>query len=122
MPRDIERRREPRAKTDTTVLIRSLNPFSHLLGIGRVVDRSQNGVAVECSDPITPGTAIKIAGDDQVMFGEARYSRDLQGKYRIASSNPNDGLKDRTRTRVVFRSAHVARSCPISVRAMSPDN
>src|SRR5579884_1627917 len=83
MPRDAERRREPRAKTDTTVLIRSLNPFSHLLGIGRVVDRSQNGVAVECSDPITPGTAIKIAGDDQVMFGEARYSMDLQGKYRI---------------------------------------
>jgi hypothetical protein len=70
---DDEMRKEPRYKTDETVSIQTLSPFSTERYPGQLSDVSRSGMKLQTQVRVECGTLIKISLKNVIAFGEVRY-------------------------------------------------
>jgi hypothetical protein len=68
-----EMRKEPRYKTDETVSLQTLNPFSTERYLGQLADVSRSGMKLQTPALVECGTLIKIILKNVIAFGEVRY-------------------------------------------------
>ena len=68
-----EMRKEPRYKTDETVSLQTLNPFSTERYPGQLADVSRSGMKLQTQVRVECGTLIKISLKNVIAFGEVRY-------------------------------------------------
>jgi PilZ domain len=68
-----EMRKEPRYRTDETVSLQALNPFSPDRYSGRLADVSRSGMKLQIPVRVERGTLIKIGLKNMIAFGEVRY-------------------------------------------------
>jgi hypothetical protein len=78
----MEQRREPRFETDQPVEITVLGDLEVRLA-ARVRNASGRGLALETTEAVAPGTALRIDLDDAVVLGEAVYCRPGSGTHLI---------------------------------------
>jgi PilZ domain len=68
-----EMRKEPRYKTDETVSLQTLSPFSPDRVSGRLADVSRSGMKLQIPMRVECGTLIRISLKNMIAFGEVRY-------------------------------------------------
>jgi hypothetical protein len=72
----MERRRSPRFARNDQVLLKQLSDVEGTFDV-RIVDASDNGMRIESTLPLRPGTLIQIEGRDTLLLGEVLYCQTI---------------------------------------------
>ena len=81
-----EMRKERRYKTDETVSLQSLNPFSTERCPGQLADVSRSGMKLQAPVRVERGTLIKISLRNVIAFGEVRYCMEVAFHFGVQLS------------------------------------
>ena len=78
-----EMRKEPRYKTDETVSLQTLNPFSMERYPGKLADVSRSGMKLRTPVRVECATLIKISLKNVIAFGEVRYCLEVDQAFHV---------------------------------------
>lgn len=79
----LEKRREPRFATDSTMGLQVLRPLSFERLTGRVVNVSRSGVALRLARPLERGSLIQVRVGNTVLLGEVRHCAKIDNEFAI---------------------------------------
>jgi hypothetical protein len=78
----MDQRREPRFAANQSVAVTVLcEPARHEVAV--IKNASGRGLAIEFTEPIEPGTALKIELEDSMILGEAVYCSGQAGRHLV---------------------------------------
>ena len=78
----MDQRREPRFVAEQAVAV-TVFGAQEMRQSAIVKNASARGLALEMSEPVPPGTALKIEFDDGAVLGEAVYCRSTPGSHLV---------------------------------------